>query len=169
MGANFRALCFRAIIGVLFFSCLIPSFGQNANLLKNNKKVITKYFEVVINAHNLDRKGEFFQTDYIWHTMDGKDVHSSVDSGHNAALKWLFTAAPDVQYTIVHILAEGDMVSVYTTVTGTARSEMFGLPAAQKVVHFQQMFFYRLKGGKITEQWEALDPGVIKAQLEEKK
>lgn len=168
MATNFQAVSLRVFIAVLVYFSYLPSFGQDTILLNNNMKVITKYFEVVINGHNLHRKGEFFQTDYIWHKMDGIDVRSSQDSGHNAALRWLFTAIPDVQYTIVHILSQGDMVAVYTTATGTARSEMFGLPPAQKKVHGQQMFFYRLRDGKIIEQWEALDPGVVKAQLEEK-
>jgi predicted ester cyclase len=45
---------------------------------------------------------------------------------------------------------------------------MFGLPAAQKKVRYKQMFFYRLKDGKITDQWEVVDAGGLKAQLETK-
>jgi predicted ester cyclase len=168
MSTNFKSVSFRVATCILFYFWCLPSFGQDLTLLNNNKKIISRYFDVVVNAHDLNRKGEFFQSDYIWHTMDGKDVHSNEDSGHNTILRWLFTAIPDVQYTIVHILSQGDMVAVFATATGTARSEMFGLPAAQKKVHYQQMFFYRLRDGKITEQWEALDPGVLKSQLEAK-
>ncbi len=100
--------------------------------------------------------------------MDGKDVHSRQDSGHIAIKRWLFTAIPDIHYTIDHMAAEGDIVAVNTTATGTARSEMFGLPAAQKKVRYKQMFFYRLKDGKITDQWEVVDAGGLKAQLETK-
>jgi predicted ester cyclase len=49
-------------------------------------------------------------------------------------------------------VAEGDVVAVNTTATGTAKSEMFGLSAAQKKVRYKQMFFYRLEDGKITDQ-----------------
>lgn len=168
MSPNLRSLCFRVSTVVLFYFCHLPSYGQDITLLNNNKKVITKYFEAVINARNLNQRSEFFPTDYIWHTMDGKDVHSSQDSGHIATKRWLFTAIPDVHYTIDNMVAEGDMVAVNTTATGTARSEMFGLPAAQKKVRYKQMFFYRLKDGKITDQWEVVDAGGLKAQLETK-
>ncbi|HET9745251.1 MAG TPA: ester cyclase [Chitinophagaceae bacterium] len=66
-----------------------------------------------------------------------------------------FTAIPEVHYTI-DMLTQEDMVAVNTTATGNARSEMFGLRPAQKKVLYQQMFFYRLNDGKITEQWEVV-------------
>jgi predicted ester cyclase len=145
MSPKFFTLWVRVGLIVLFHFCQFSSFGQDTVLLNNNKKVITKYFDVVINDHNLTRKGEFFHTDYIWHTMDGKDVHSGQDSGHIVILRWLFNAIPDVHYTIDNIEAGGEMVGVSSTAIGTARSDMFGLPAAQKKVRYKQMFFYRLK------------------------
>ncbi|CAN5516636.1 hypothetical protein BH23BAC1_BH23BAC1_47620 [soil metagenome] len=69
--------------------------------------------------------GEFFSSDYIWHQTNGKDIRSSHDSSHVAVKIWLFVAIPDVHYTIDHVIAEGDMVAVHTTATGTAKSEMF--------------------------------------------
>jgi len=57
------------------------------------------------------------------------------------------------------------MVALNTTATGTAKGEMFGLPAGQKKVRYKQMFFFRLKYSKITEQWEVVDVEGIKAQL----
>ncbi|MFN8259252.1 MAG: ester cyclase [Bacteroidales bacterium] len=167
MGTKFRYRCFSIIIFILFYSNPIPFFGQN-NTLINNKKVIIRYIDVVINDHNLSRKGEFFSSDYVLHTMEGKDVRSTQDSLHNSMLGWLFKAIPDVHYNIDNIVAGGDMVGVNTTATGTARCEMFGLPAAQKKVRYNQMFIYLLKDGKIIDQWEVIDPEGLKAQLEAK-
>jgi predicted ester cyclase len=97
--------------------------------------------------------------------MEGKEVNSSQDSGHTAILRWLFNAIPDVHYTIDKIEAGGEMVGLSATAIGTARSEMFGLPVGIKSVRFNQMFFYRLRDGKITDQWEVVDADNIKAQL----
>jgi predicted ester cyclase len=60
------------------------------------------------------------------------------------------------------------MVAINTTVAGNAKGEMFGLPVGQKKVSFKQMFFYRLKNNKITEQWEVVDVDGMKAQLAQK-
>lgn len=160
---------FVVILVVLLNCNMIPSFAQDKAPLESNKKTITRYFDLVINAHNLDRKGAFFEADYILHTMEGKSVHSSQDSMHNSLLRWLFAAVPDVQYTISNIVAGGEMVGVNTIATGTAKNEMFGLPAGTGKVRFEQMFMFRLKDGKITDQWEVVDAAGITAQLVDKK
>jgi predicted ester cyclase len=165
MATNFQALSFRFITVVLFYFCYFPSFGQTTTLLNKNKKTVLKYFDEVINTQKLNGIGEFFSSDYIWHQMNGKDVRSSQDSSHVAMKRWLYAATPDVHYTIDHVIAEWDMVALNTTATGTAKGEMFGLPAGQKKVRYKQMFFFRLKYSKITEQWEVVDVEGIKAQL----
>lgn len=165
MGIIFHTQTFRAITFILFFFWYLPSFGQGTSLLNDNKKTIIRYFDEVINPQKLNRMGEFFSTDYIWHQMNGTDVRSSQDSSHVSTLRFVYTAISDIHYTIDHVLAEGDMVAVNTTATGTAKSEMFGFPASQRKVRFKQMFFFRLKNKKITEEWEVVDLDGLKAQL----
>ncbi|HRP33305.1 MAG TPA: ester cyclase [Agriterribacter sp.] len=130
-----------------------------------NKETITRYFNEVVNAQKLNRMGEFFSNDYIWHQMNGTDIRSSEDSSHIAMLRFLYRAIPDIRYTIDNAVGEGDMIAVNSTVTGTAKSEMFGFPAARKKVRFKQMFFFRLANNKITEEWEVVDADGLKAQL----
>ncbi len=165
MATNFQVLFFRVVTIMLFCIWHLPIYGQNATLLNTNKKTVIRYFNEVINIQKLNGIGEFFSPDYIWHQMNGKDVRSSQDSSHVAMKRWLYTAIPDVHYTIDHVIAEGDMVAINTTATGTAKAEMFGLPAAQRKVRFKQMFFFRLKNNKVTEQWEVVDVDGLKAQL----
>lgn len=165
MGINFHTQSFRAITLSLFFFWYLPSFGQGTSMLNDNKKTITRYFDEVINAQKLNRMGEFFSTDYIWHQMNGTDIRSIQDSSHVSTLRFVYTAIPDIHYTIDYAIAEGDMVAINSTVTGTAKSEMFGFPASQKKVRFKQMFFFRLKNNKITEEWEVVDLDGLKDQL----
>ena len=165
MVINFRSQSFRLIIVILFSFWYLPSFGQNTSVPDATKKAITRYFYEVLNTQSLNRVGEFFSRDYIWHQMNGTDVRSNQDSAHSSAMKFVFSAIPDIHYTIDNIIAEGDMVAVNTTITGTAKSEMFGFPAAQKKVRFKQMFFFRLVNNKITEEWEVVDLDGLKAQL----
>ncbi len=165
MTINLQALTFRVITVVLFHFWHLPSFGQHASPPNANKKTITRYFDEVVNTQKLNRLGQFFSRDYIWHQMNGIDVRSSQDSSHISMLRFIYTAIPDIRYTIDHAIFEGDMVAVNSTVTGTAKSEMFGLPSAQKKVRFKQMFFFRLKNNKITEEWEVVDGDGLKAQL----
>jgi steroid delta-isomerase-like uncharacterized protein len=165
MKMNFQALSFRVITVILFSFFYFTSFGQYTALQRANKKTVIRYFDEVVNTQKLNRMGEFFSRDYIWHQMNGTDVRSSQDSSHLSMLRFVFTAIPDLRYTIDNAIAEGDMVAVNATVTGNAKSEMFGLPAAEKKVSFKQMFFFRLKSNKITEEWEVVDGDGLKSQL----
>ena len=165
MATTFLAVSFRAITVMLLCFWHLPSFGQGQALLNTNKKMVTQYFDEVINTQKLDRMEAFFSTDYMLHTMDGKEHRSPQDSTHIALIRWLYKAIPDVHYTIDQVIAEGDLVALNTTATGTAKGELFGLPAGQKKVRFKEMFFYRLKNNRITEEWEVVDVDGLKAQL----
>jgi steroid delta-isomerase-like uncharacterized protein len=165
MTMNLQALSFRIIIAIPFSFCFLTSFGQHTDLQNENRKTVIGYFDEVVNIQKLNRIWDFFSRDYIWHQMNGTDVRSSQNSSHVSMLRFIFTAIPDLHYTIDNAIAEGDMVAVNSTVTGTANSEMFGLPAAQKKVRFKQMFFFRLNNNKITEEWEVVDGDGLKAQL----
>jgi predicted ester cyclase len=151
------------ILLLLFWN--VTSCGQQASLQNANKKTVITYFDEVINNQKLNRMGKFFSPDYIWHQMNGIDIRGNQDSSHVSMLRFVYTAIPDIHYIIDNAIVEGDMVAVNSTVTGTAKSEMFGLPAGQKKVRFKQMFFFRLKNNKITEEWEVVDVDGLKAQL----
>jgi predicted ester cyclase len=101
-----------------------------------------------------------FANDYIWHTLDGRQVHSSQDSSHLATLKSVFQAIPDIHYTIESIINEGDIVAVNSTVTGTTQS-----PSGKNALNFKQMFFFRVSGGQIKEEWEVLDTDLMINQM----
>jgi predicted ester cyclase len=165
MAIKFKSLSLKVITIVLFYFWQLPSFGQHASLQNATRKTITRYFEEVVNTQKLNRMGEFFSRDYIWHQMNGTDIRSSQDSSHISMLRFIYTAIPDIHYTIDNAIVERDMVAVNSTVTGTAKSEMFGLPAAHKKVRFKQMFFFRLVSDKTTEEWEVVDIDGLKAQL----
>lgn len=164
MITNKNTLILRVIILITFY-CWNPSFGQHASCQNANTKVVLRYFDEVVNTQNLSRMGEFFSQDYIYHQMDGIEVHSSQDSSHVSMLKFVFGAIPDIHYTIDNTVAEGDMVAVSSTVTGIAKGEFFGYPASQKKVQFKQMFFFRLLNNQIIEEWEVVDLAGLREQL----
>jgi predicted ester cyclase len=118
-----------------------------------------------INKHDLTRLSAVFASDYIWHAMDGRDVPGEKDSSHISTLRFIFSAISDINYSIENIISENDLVAVNTKVMGTAKSEYFGFPPSLKKIAFKQMFFFRLSGKKIIEEWEVLDMAGIKGIL----
>jgi len=154
----------RFLALLFFFSYSAILFGQG-NLSKNtNKEIVQKYFDI-FNKHNLSEINKVFATDYIWRTMDGREIHSLQDSSHITTLRFVLRAIPDIHYTIESIISEGDVVAVNSTVTGIAQSQFFGLPAGQKQIRFKHMFFFRLAGGQIKEEWEVLDVDLMMKQM----
>jgi len=91
-------------------SC-IPSLSQD---IVANKRVVTRYFEEVINKKKLEALCEIYSEDYTFHSLEnGEDVKglSQLDN----FLPMFFKAFPDIHYTIDRIVAEGDPVVVQCT------------------------------------------------------
>lgn len=154
---------FRAALTFLAFSFFFvysaTLFGQSKKSKITNKEVVQKWFDMV-NNHDISEMNKIFAADYIWHTMDGKDIRSSQDSSHAVFLRFLLRSNPASRYEIISIINEGDLVAVNTILTGKAQS-----PSGEKDINVKQMFFFRLSGGLITEEWEALDTDLMKKQM----
>lgn len=143
----------------IFFGYSATLFGQSKKSKNTNKEVVQKWFDMV-NRHDISKMKQIFAADYIWHTMDGKDIHSSQDSSHVVFLRSVLGANPTFRYEIVSIINEGDIVAVNTIVSGKTQS-----PSGEKSIKVKQMFFYRLSRGLITEEWEVLDTDLMAKQM----
>jgi hypothetical protein len=72
---------------------------------------------------------------------DGRDV------GHED----LQRAYPDLHITVEDVIAEGDKAVGRNTVTETHQGEYMGLPPTGKSVTYNEIFIFRLAGGRIVE------------------
>lgn len=142
-----------------FFGYSPVLVGQTKKSKSTNKEVVQKWFDMV-NNHDISEMKQVFAADYIWHTMDDKDIRSSQDSSHVVFLRTVLNANPNIHYQIVSIISEGDIVAVNTIVTGKIHS-----PSGEKFIKVKQMFFYRMSRGLITEEWEVLDTDLMAKQM----
>lgn len=69
----------------------------------------------------------------------------------------LYTAFPDLTYTIEDGPAEGDLVVVGWSATGTHSGEFQGIPATGNVVTFTGFHLLRIACGKVAEVWAEAD------------
>ena len=136
----------------------LPGFCQsNTDQLEANKETARSYLNVVVNKQDLGFMSRIFSHDFAYHNTDGSVEHNIADGSLAAFLRELFTGFPDIQYTIVNTIAEGDMVSLYCVATGTQKGSFLGYPATNKKVAFKEMFLYRVTNGKLTEAWNVVD------------
>ncbi len=89
--------------------------------------------------------------DYVHHTPAG-DLDTAQFLG---ALDAVNAALSEVDYDVVHAVADGDNVAVYVTVEATHSGEFFGIAATGKRVSTVGACFLRVADGRVAEDWDA--------------
>ena len=74
-------------------------------------------------------------------------------------------ALPDMRVKVNNIVAEGDLVSVYWTASGTNTAAGWGIPATGKSVSVHGMTLFRFERGLIQEEWSVFNMYSIMKQL----
>lgn len=77
----------------------------------------------------------------------------------------LFKAFPDLHYSIVNAVAEGDWVALNLIATGTHRGSFMGYNATGNKIVFEEMFFFRVAAGKLVEAWGAVNVADVIDQI----
>jgi steroid delta-isomerase-like uncharacterized protein len=63
----------------------------------------------------------------------------------------------DLHVEIEDLIAEGDKVVARNSVTGTHAGDYMGFPATGRSVAYDEIFVFRLAGGRIVETWGVVD------------
>jgi ketosteroid isomerase-like protein len=115
-----------------------------------NADVVRRIFEEVINGRNLDLAEELYAEDHVLHpsaTGVGRG-----GAGVKSAFAGLHEEFDDARAEIESLVAEGDMVAVRVTFSGTHRD-------TGERAFWPEMVFTRFAGGKAAESWELTDTG----------
>ena len=102
-------------------------------------------------------------TNIVWPDANGEDIRGIKD--FKKSMGEFFGAFPDNHFTIEDMIAEGDMVAVRYTITGTHKGEMMGIPATNKKVTLMALEIDRIVGGKFVEGWIRFDTLGMMRQL----
>jgi predicted SnoaL-like aldol condensation-catalyzing enzyme len=79
-------------------------------------KALAQHWLELWNRHELDQLAPLVAPAYVHHASTGEHItFAQFQQGFAAVLR----AYPDMHYTLVHMLAEGEMVAVYLTAVGT--------------------------------------------------
>jgi steroid delta-isomerase-like uncharacterized protein len=126
-----------------------------------NKAVVMKMYDA-INAHDIAAMGAVVDDGFVDHEPMGSDP---TKAGTMAFFEAMLVAFPDFKMETTHVVAEGDLVSIFVTVTGTQRGEFMGIPASNKAVSVGVADLMRLKDGKVVEHWGLTDMLSMMQQL----
>jgi predicted SnoaL-like aldol condensation-catalyzing enzyme len=114
------------------------------------KAVQRRIIDEVINGKNLDLADELFSEEHELHPEAAGVARGP--EGMRRAFAGLHEEFPDIRVEIESMVAEGDMVAVRLTFSGTHA------PTGERAA-WPEMVFARFSGGKAVESWELTDTG----------
>jgi predicted SnoaL-like aldol condensation-catalyzing enzyme len=138
---------------------------------RKNKDVVARFYNDVFLHHDMSKLDTYMRDDYIQHNADcpqGK-------AGFIEFFDVIFKAIPDFKYTLKKMVAEDDIVMVFSTTTGThAGSAWLGKEASGNKLDYDVVDIFRVQDGKIAEHWDVADTftffrqlGIIESKLTE--
>ena len=116
-----------------------------------NKAVIARDFEEVWNQGNLAVADEVVAPDVINHLPPNPDMVGV--EAYKGMVTMYRAAFPDIQWIIEDIMAEGDMVGVRLTATGTHQGEFMDVPPTGVQMVGTMIALARVVDGKEVESW----------------
>lgn len=126
-----------------------------------NKAVARSFFEDVLDKGKLEDYAKSHAPDFVAHSEGSV---ASLEEDMSAAREQR-KALPDMRVKVNQIVAEGDLVSVYWTASGTNTAAGWGIPATGKSVTASGMTLFRFERGLIQEEWSVFNMYSILKQL----
>jgi steroid delta-isomerase-like uncharacterized protein len=144
---------------VVTFAWSAPGMAKDAQA--QNKAVARSFFEDVLDTGKLEDYSKSHAADFVAHA----EGHLASLEEDMAAAREQRKAMPDMRVKVNHIVAEGDLVSVYWTASGTNSAAGWGIPATGKSVSVSGMTLFRFERGLIQEEWSVFNQYSLMKQL----
>lgn len=130
---------------------------------EQDKALVRKFYEEVINKKNVKAFDELCSPDFVDHTAapgQAPDLQGMKDG-----FAMFYNAFPDQVVNIEEIVAEKDIVVTRFSVTGTHKGEIMGAAPTGKKVTFHAIDMIRIRDGKAAEAWHQGDDMMVMMQL----
>jgi steroid delta-isomerase-like uncharacterized protein len=131
-----------------------PGAGTAAMTTEANKALLRRYKTDILNTRDIEALNQVAAPGYLDHAAFRGQAPGLEGLKQRAAT--LFRAL-DPQWTIHDAIAEGDLVVLRWSLTGTHRGEFLGIPATGKTFVLRGIDMYRVQDGKIAEHWNVAD------------
>jgi len=123
---------------------------------ESNKAVVRRFVEEIYNSGDLTHVAEIVAPNFTMHDAPGAGSLTGPE-----AVRKEFEAErsvyPDQHFQLHEIVAEGDLVACRTTLTGTPPNQGGAPSDGARKVALRGMNFFRLSGGRITDEWWVYD------------
>jgi steroid delta-isomerase-like uncharacterized protein len=144
------------------------SKGDFAMSTEASKAVVRRMVEQGMIVGDLDAAVAAYAPDFVYHNPVVAEMPGLPPGpeGMRLLLAGARAAFPDMQYSIVALIGEGDTVAVLYTWHGTHRGTIGGVPATGRAVTATGAIVCRVVGDRIVEQWDIDDRLHVLQQLD---
>jgi steroid delta-isomerase-like uncharacterized protein len=130
--------------------------------VEESKAVMDKWLHAW-NSHNAGEATGLVTDDYKRREPGTPDIDGP--DAQRGYMEMVFAAFPDIHIDEVHRVSEGDLIAIHAVLTGTHLGELSGIPATKNTVRFEAQEVYRVRDGKIAEQYILIDSLGLMQQL----
>lgn len=131
--------------------------------VEQNKALMRRFYDEVVNGGNLDTIDELASPDFVDH-----EAFPGLAAGREGVKQFfsmLRTAFPDLRMNVDDLIAEGDKAVARATMIGTHQGEFAGVAATGKTVSVATIDIVRIAEGKLAEHWGVTDTASMMEQL----
>lgn len=117
--------------------------------LDDNKRLVRRYYEEVVNAGDVDRLVDFISPDYV--EVHEGTRHAIGLEGAREHVLGVMRTYPDLRLTVDQQIAEGDWVATCGTMRGTHEGEWLGMKPTGAKLQVTAVNIDRVVDGRIVE------------------
>jgi steroid delta-isomerase-like uncharacterized protein len=150
-------------LSLLCVFCLLSCSRSENRVVSANKSVVLRSEAELWSRGNLAVADELYSPDFVCHFVIGPEWKGV--QGIKDVVAQHRRSFPDWNETVEDIIGEDDKVVIRFTSTGTQEGNFEGLAPTGRKVKITEVAIYRLKGGKIVEQWGIPDTHGLQEQL----
>ena len=122
---------------------------------KENKALARRFIDEVYNQARPEVIDELFADDYVDHTASTEQA--SGPAGARQIYDVFRAAFPDLRVEVHDLVADGDLVTFRSTMSGTSQGPLMGAAPTGNPVEVASMVFLRIRDGRFVERWEQMD------------
>lgn len=124
---------------------------------EENKVIIRRYLEQAWGKGDWQAVEEAVAEDVILHDQVRDGDLPPGREGLRVAMERFRTGMPDLTFRVEELVAEGDLVAIRWSSTGTHAGEFNGFPATGRVGTAEGIAIVRMQDGRIVEGWQETD------------
>jgi steroid delta-isomerase-like uncharacterized protein len=131
----------------------------------DDTRTLARRYVEFFNSDALEAVRDVVAVDYVLHGAAGAALDVRGVDGFKRRVAGLRAAFPDYRATVDAVIVEGDTAAVRYSAQGTHEGPFRSLTPTGKQIAYSGMFFLRIAGNRVAEEWLCWDALGVMQQL----